>query len=927
MRPIQLTMSAFGPYAGVSVIDMERLTDGGLYLITGDTGAGKTMIFDAIAYALYGEASGTGRQSVMLRSKYAEPGNDTYVELVFRHNGETYTLKRVYGRERINRAGERVEVKSTDASLILPDGRVITRHKDVTKAVEELIGLDSVRFRQTAMLAQGEFRDLLFADTNERLVVLRKLFNTDIYLRFAEKAKQEYNEVSQEYTLKKQEAEHYLSMTECAPDSDYREMLTEVKKNGAYSTETGELFAHVIDEDTAKWEELTEKGDLADRELLRVQALLTKCETDRKNEQRLKKGREMLRELDEKIAALEQKAAAVSAEEERYFAKKEELSRLELRLPEYDNLEAAKKTLSSLKLSLEDKNGRLKALRDKRILVENELEKLNQRLEQTAETDKTRLLDEYAEVQGKKAEADELVVQIRALDRKFQALYAAREQYRLAAEKSDHAAAEYAGMERAYFDGIAGVLAETLTDGEKCPVCGSTVHPSPAVRNVGVPDRGELDRKRAEGNRLSEEAKMLSERAGQLSGAYTAEREAAVSRGKAMFPQGMFPHGEGTLETDTLRQLASERSEELAKTLFGLLEAVKQAEKAEEERKFLLEKQERYTELLKDTMKKAEDAAIETARLEAERDASEAHGAEIAGRLTYSGKADAEQAVLELKKWIQSYETAKTAAENERNTALLTRAKYAAAIEEIEEQLQGSTAAEFDVLTAELAKRTEERKALSQSAAEVSARLERNRAASSAVKQVMTELEVFGKRLSEAKSISDTANGTLSGKEKLTLETFAQIRLFERIIRRAGIRLMKLTDGQYELTRRRESGHQGKSGLDIDVIDHWNGSVRSVKTLSGGEAFKASLALALGLSDETEEECGGVVIDSMFIDEGFGSLDEESLTQAVDMLASLSGDGRSIGIISHVSELRERIDKQLVVKKSGTRGSEVTVKG
>ncbi|MBE6597956.1 MAG: SMC family ATPase [Ruminococcaceae bacterium] len=915
MRPMKLTMSAFGPYADLTVIDMERLTGGGLYLITGDTGAGKTMIFDAIAYALYGEASGTGRQSTMLRSKYAEPGTETFVELEFLHGSKRYILKRVYGKERIKRNGERVEEKSAEASLIMPDGRVITKHKDVTAAVEELVGLDSGRFRGTAMLAQGEFREFLFADTTKRLEVLRKLFNTDIYLRFADEARREYSTVLREYEMKKQAVEQMLFMVECGRDSAYREKLADVKRNGAFSSDAAEVIDGIIEEDAALASELSALCEKAEEELLRARTLLSKCETDRKNEQRLINGREYLRSIEEDIGALEKKAEELLGDKEVYDAQDAFVKRVELQLPDYIRLDEAKKALAEARVVVKEKGKRIGELYDKKEWLEGELESIKTALDRLAETDREKLSDTYNTARMQKADADGLILQIRSLEEKERSLSAMREKYRIAAEKSDGASAEFFAMERAYFDGIAGILGEMLTEGEPCPVCGSAEHPFPAKRNHGVPDREELESRRVQVNRLAQEAQQLSEKAGQLSGVCTAEKEGILRRGAELFGE----------ETDggisCLLSLAEKRSEMLEERLTELLGELRLAEKDEAERGQLLEKWSEYSKLLSETAKAAEEELISGTRAEAEAKAWAVRLSDLGDGLNFEGKAEAEDAILTLKKLMKDYEKRRDDLEGERKTALLKRERYAAAIEELEEQLKDSIAEAYDTLTAEVEGKGEARKTLTQSASEVGIRLERNRTAAGILGERMSELSVVSKRLGEAKAISDTANGALSGKEKLTLETFAQIRLFDRIIRRAGTRLMKLTDGQYELIRRREGGLKGKSGLDIDVVDHYNGSVRSVKTLSGGEAFKASLALALGLSDETEAECGGVVIDSMFIDEGFGSLDDESLSQAVAMLASLSGGGRSVGIISHVAELRERIDRQLVIKKTAGRGS------
>ncbi len=914
MRPMKLTMSAFGPYAEVTVIDMAKLTEGGLYLITGDTGAGKTMIFDAIAYALYGEASGTGRKNDMLRSKYAEPSVETYVELEFLHKGEIYRLKRVYGKERIKRNGERVEEKSGDASLLYPDGRVVTKHKDVTAAVEELIGFDSARFRGTAMLAQGEFRDFLFADTQKRLEVLRKLFNTDIYLRFADEVKRECSAIEQEYRVAKSAVEQYISMAECGDTSEWRPALSEMQEKGTLYTETAAVFAGMIEEDDRAAESLAAEAEAADEELLRVQALLTKSERDRENEDRLVKGRGLLEGILSDIALIETRAAEIEGERETYEAKKDALRRMELQLPEYDRLCEAEHSHEEAVKQLGERNERLNGLCEKKVLAEEELKTIDDRLSSLSEGEKDEAEEEYRRVQTQKGETDDFLLRLRALEDKKKTLDDARESYRKAAEVSDEAAAVFSSMERAYFDGIAGILAETLAEGECCPVCGSTVHPSPAKRNEGVPDRGELERRRRETVQLSDKAKVLSERAGELNGAYTAELDNVLRCGAELFPEE-----EG--DTERYRVLAEERSAELSGTLTALLKRLRQAEQEEAERTLLLDRKKRFTDLKTETEKKVEEEAIAVVRAESEAEAGRMRVADIVSRLEFDGKVKAEAAVRDHREWISDYEERREATESAQRNARLTKERYTARIEELQEQLKDSTADAYEDLSVEMQKRTEGRKALAQALGEVNARRERNRVAAEGVKRKKAELDVLDGRLSEVKAISDTANGTLKEKEKVTLETFAQMRLFDRIIRRAATRLMKLTDGQYELIRRRESGLRGKSGLDIDVVDHYNGSVRSVRSLSGGEAFKASLALALALSDETEAECGGVVIDAMFIDEGFGSLDEESLSQAVAMLASLSGGGRSIGIISHVAELRERIDRQLVVRKAQGRGS------
>ena len=310
----------------------------------------------------------------------------------------------------------------------------------------------------------------------------------------------------------------------------------------------------------------------------------------------------------------------------------------------------------------------------------------------------------------------------------------------------------------------------------------------------------------------------------------------------------------------------------------------------------------------------------------AENDSLEKRIAELKAKLTFETKAEAETEITALtekaEELVKSCEDALKAL-NESNEKL---ASLEAAKKEIVKRIGEDIAIDLEKETEKLTILEAQLAELDRQAKTVHSRIGTNQSALDNIKQKSGDLVATEKKYAWVKALSNTANGQLSGKEKIMLETYIQMNYFDRIINRANTRLMIMTDGQYDLVRRKEAlSKSGQSGLDLDVIDHYNGSHRSVKSLSGGESFKASLALALGLADEIQSSAGGIKLDTMFVDEGFGSLDEESLAAAMKALSSLAEGNRLVGIISHVGELKQKIDKQIIVKKDKVGGSVATI--
>ncbi len=906
MRPLELTLQAFGPYAKETTLPLYALTEGGLYLICGDTGSGKTMLFDAITYALYGEASGNTRESSMLRSKYARPEDVTYVKLTFENAGKVYTVYREWGKERMKK-GVLTEERSAEAWLSCPDGRVINKHRDVTAAVSDIIGLDRDRFRRTVMIAQGEFRDLLYADTKDRMVILRSIFSTDLFRRFSENAKAAMKKAEAEKEAIKQKSVQVASVIEWEKDP-----LAQLLKDVPYCdiAQLEKALADAKEKAIAHVDHLSDAYKKASDKAKEAQLSLHHAESDRKREEEVKEAEVTLCSAVEGLqTAL---LAAEKAEEYRKRAKDltkqaEELNHL---LPVY-------READTLLAAIEETEEWLEALREEA--------KKNARRLDLAEKEKTELADRIDGAKKAKEEAGQVKVRLSTLQAERKALEALVEHIekkkatqilskektavytkaarRLADTQKDHALALHH-----YLDGIAGTMAAALTEGEACPVCGSVHHPAPARANAHSVSPQDLEELEQKSRLAAEEAEALVlETAALQTTIQTLDEQITkecASLGRPV-PASHEAEMQIRLRIAETKKTEAEESERLEKCR-KLMEQESTAEEKLSRVKSLAEEL-KAKELTYHTKITEKSAVIgeKQARLNA-----------LRSTLPYKEASSLTHEIHRLGK--EAEEEGKRAAEAEERlrTAQSQKEQADAAYRALSEQIKDSVAHRYDEFKEASDRWEAEMAHLAEEKIRCVARLEKNNDGAVLLLQSLRELAEAEKAYTLYSTISATANGTVSGKEKIMLETFWQMRLFERIIRRANIRLLKMTDGRYELSRRQNATDQrSQSGLELDVIDHWNGSLRGVKTLSGGETFAASLALALALSDETEASAGGVRIDAMFIDEGFGSLDEESLRQALAVLQTQSVGGRSIGIISHVEALREQIPQKILIEK------------
>ena len=990
MRPTELIISAFGPYAGEVTLDMASLGDRGLYLITGDTGAGKTTLFDAIAFALYGNASGDSRKPRMLRSKYARPDARTYVEMGFSYSGKEYRVRRNPEYMRTKQRGEGETREKPDAQLHMPDGRLVTGDKAVTAEVEGLLGLNREQFSQIAMLAQGSFSRLLSGRTEDRGIIFREIFKTKPYQLFQEKLKDRAKGLYGRYADSRKSMEQYAGGVITEGHSEELKLRWKEVPQGSLEALL-EVLDQLIGADEAQQQGKDRAMALVRDEMAALGMELGKMQGDAAVCRDMAAAADVLRE---NMPVLEQAKVRYEREKERQ-ADRDGLigtvTRMEENLKTYDRFDSLHENLKACRKETESLEKRLgqAALEERQWKERNDSdEKILESLRQAGEEYQAALtagerLGEYSGRIGLLAE------ELAQYGQERKKLEAARERYRAAGEESRRADDAYREMYQRFLDNQAGILASRLTEGQPCPVCGSVAHPAPAryLEEGNEAAKDKVDRLKAAAEEKDKAAARLSLEAGRLAGSLDTRYErmkqqidAEVATWKEDW-QKRIRQAEADAaalasETGDVRQgrrYFLEQWELMMGQLKGQLErqAAAQKEKIREKKKRKEDKEavEGRRALGRQSLEEASERKQQAQKMLAESQAKEreleSRLKEMESSLPYENRKAAQAELAEKKAFLAGLEKAFKEAEESYNRisrrvsdaqarleALRGRMaeKDAEGRESAGEEIAGRETAEedrdpakgpdtmlpggMDVRTAmeHLEARMQENRqhqsearerltGLEQEKSRLHHRLETNRMARERISEQKASMEEIQKEWTWVKALSDTAAGEVGGKEKITLETYAQMAYFERIIARANTRFMVMSGGQYELKRCTEEDNRGKNGLGLNVIDHYNGTERSVKTLSGGESFQASLSLALGLSDEIQSAAGGIRLDTLFVDEGFGSLDEDTLNLAMKSLGDLAEGRRLVGIISHVGELKERIQHQIVVVKDKTGGS------
>ncbi len=865
MKPEKLIMSAFGPYAERTELDFSKLGSEGLFLITGDTGAGKTTIFDAISFALYGEASGGAerRAARSFRSDYASPETETYAEFFFTHKGRHYRIKRSpeYIRPKRRGGGETKSVASVEFECE-ETGEQISRIDEASARIADLTGLTQDQFSQTAMIAQGDFLKILNAKSDERKKLFQRIFNTGVFAQLQQSLKDENSAAQTELTR---------------TDDNIASELAHLSEDASYDGD-------------ADIRQLRSGGAMQRDKLVELLRSRQSWRRDRLEE--LAVQREQAQNRASAATAALAEARVINADFDRLDGLHREQAQ--------ENNKAAEREKRAEKLARAKRAARL--VKDDSLMqrtareleaTRNELKRAEQRrTESEKQLEVSRIRKENAEKAKTEAEASK--DELRRFDEAIPALLKLTEERKNLASCEKAAAAcleesrrtdeEYTELKEHFYASQAGILAQTLQEGKPCPVCGSTSHPSPAVHESGDVTKAMLERKDTERKR--------------------AEKRLQDATADAVHSRAQVQNAE-----NRIKELGLAGDEDAAKLKSECDALRRKITAAENEAKSAADEYSRVSTELERAKTKAEETAKRIAELEknlAEQTQAFENG------LAEQGFADAgEYAAAKLP------DTEIDRQEKQLNNELALLKSLNDRIRDLEEKLKDTERADITGLSESSAVANQASRELTSRESALKSAYESDEKGIDRLEKLLKKRVKIHHRWTVVNEVYNTVAGQSSGKVKLSFETYVQQYYFKQVIAAANKRLTLLTDGMFVLRCKEEAkSRREQVGLDLDVLDRGTGQWRDVSTLSGGESFMASLALALGLADVVQSRSGGVRLDAMFIDEGFGTLDENALRQAMELLLRLAGGNRFVGVISHTTALKERIDKKIIVTKT-----------
>ena len=936
MKPVKLVLSAFGPYRDKVEIDFEKLGSQGIFLITGDTGSGKTSIFDGMCFALFGAASGSRRETNSFRSDFASDDISTYVHFSFLHKGILYYIERIPKYFRKKKRGNGNTLVPGDASLTYLD-TVITGEKNVTDKCIDILGINVNQFRQIVMIAQGEFMDLLLAKVKDRAEILRHIFDTSVYKAISDKLKDHYLEKKREFEDAKISVKGFLDSIVWNDDVNIENNISVVMEYLKNQNCEDQIIEDKLEKSKKKLDnELSNLiKDISEGTLLqksindleneknKLSLLLLKNDEIQVKEDKLFRSREIwdkvvpLQDLyDEKIKKYECVKSEINDNQKKY---KKLCVQFDSVSHEYLELDLLREKVMKLKEQWKIYQEKLGILDDiNRLESEIELKQLS--LEYIDYSEKKEILLKFKK--------------LHELNKKFEKskknLSKKNDEYFLENQK-------YLRDYHLFLSAQASFLAKSLIDGEPCPVCGSLEHPDKATYTDNVLSREELDSELAKCDFLKNELDGYVEKIHHL------ENEIMI----------VTRDIDGFDEASLLQNISDMESQ------FGDNFSLPLEERASLEKELsvmeasIIEKKNSVVDLNRDDILFRINNIVQ----DIEKINTTIENTQKKYDVIDKEKIELESVVKIMKKECLSLKNELAGIKNEyeksyRDLGYQNKDSYLAFIlsrdemndlsEEVrlyqEELLTVKThinaLEEFvkDKKIVDLRKKNADKERISSevdnvdlSLKEVHSRLMHNLDLFDKISQYIKNIEKIEHELVLYKDLSDTANGNIVGQNKLEFEQFVQASYFDQILNYANKRFSYMTDNRFCMVRKDEASKlSDKLGLELEVMDYYTGKRRDIRSLSGGESFKASLALALGMSDTIQMYAGGVVVDAMFIDEGFGSLDSESLESAMNAIMMLSKNDRIIGIVSHVSELKAMIDKKIVVSK-GNMGSSVNI--
>lgn len=929
MRPLELNLCAFGPYAGKTTIDFSKFGDHGLYLIYGDTGSGKTMLFDAIAYALFGEASGE-RDVRTLRSGFADDDTPTEVTLVFEHAGKTYKVLRAPQQElarqrRASNGASAVVNRAAKAELTCGDAVLGNNTKQVNKAIIDLLGLSFGQFRQVTMIAQGAFRDLLCTDPAEREVVLRKIFGTEELNRFAEELARVAKESAERLSRRQADFEGCIGRLERGiievHDKPQRVLS---KPNPALDAQACIDAACVIVE--------RQRNEIAAAEKIREEARKATIEADIRH-----RAAKQIVEVLEATEAAKRKLLQANAHvkvfrtalddasagyDERHKLVLSQEAELAKSLPLYAELEErrakAVKALAQSQALAEQRAGLEARRKQLEVAVGGAQAELTMGQGVAGQIDQTRA--ERTELERQAEQARRIADDLGDLARSRADVVARAREASAAQEAAAEARQVADELFRALVADDAAFVAQSLEQGKPCPVCGSVEHPRPATPTNVAPDRSSLTEARARQQEADKRSHACQD-------AYLELRSQVDERSRTCLANAAELLGEVPYEDAAeAERWCATQLEGLSQTLRGqiavLAELMLALERKLAELAALRESLERDEKALGQVRTSLSTLAGECETAAAEVASTQARAEELAATLRLASRDEAERELRALTRQREDMERELVAATEAHQKALTERTAAESVLAERREQLRKLGVREGDeapgvnkekqaLMTAQRAEKQAEREVRS-----AQGKVSINEQVIEEMRCIATELPGLERAVNAADRVARVARGQMSGGNRISFERYVLGFYFDQIVICANRRLSIMSGGHYQLKRHTDGETRGKGGLSLDVVDYATGKLRPVSSLSGGESFEASLALALGLSDYAQQRAGGMHLDTVFIDEGFGSLDPDSLEQVMRVLSDLASGDCLVAIISHVEELEKRIANRIEVRAS-----------
>lgn len=893
MRPELLTMQAFGPYKDLTTIDFTKLDDHGIYLLTGPTGAGKTMIFDAIMYALYQTGSGEYRNKEdTFRNRNVPIDVKPFVRLTFSVLNKRYTIERTlrYKAKKDNKNLTDVKVYLKDES----NNQLYTNLKEINDKIIEIIGVDKNQFVQICMIAQGEFKKILNAKTQDRILIFRKLFNSEKYNELQDAILDDY------LGLRRKHDDLTLSLYSVLQNveiDDRDELLSKY----LLSDKVDELLNKQIAKDRIKVDSDSEKAKLIDKQLVDIDISINKALQLKKDQEEINKQKLLVNDLNNQRIIVSEKLNKLNGDDELISKIDDQINKINNDLNAYKQLDDLNKKLNSINISIDNTSKKLNKLNDDKQLNDNEIMKLEKIIEDNSDIEAkslkhSQLLKEWMQqkdVYQKYISDKKILNEDEILLNNKQGIF--QDKYNIYLANKALYDKEY----DRFLCNQAGILAKDLKDGEACPVCGSTSHVRLAKILDDVYSYEKLDELKKIVEVQSNECLQLSRDIASISAKIKMAKE--------------------TLDSIVVSDIDEINSN--IKSLNALLLADK---KNNDKYQDALNK----LPLLKENGDKLNglinDNSHMLVKLISDKDNVGVYYQDIKSKLSYDCLDSANKMLNKLKEQkkqildnIRSLQEKIIGIDNS-----ISASK--AIIITLQSKLADSKVFDIDKLNASKNELNKLKSELNNEIKNTYSILDKNIKILNNIKPIYLDINDNEDKLQLISKINDTINGR-SGKEsgKIKLETYVQMKFLDEILVKCNLRLMAMTNDQYSLCRHKEADNrQSQTGLDIDVIDHYNNSIRPVSSLSGGESFKASMALALGLSDEIQAS-SKIKLETLFIDEGFGTLDDESLEAMMNILADLSNSNKLIGIISHVEQLKQRIDKQIVVSKDSHGNSKV----